>query len=75
MDEITLRDSGLTGTVTVDAGDGDNIVLLDTVRVGGDTTITAGLGDDLIGLLDSNLGGALTVDAGEGDNALVPVMT
>ncbi|MFU1961200.1 hypothetical protein ACLQ9D_17165, partial [Bordetella avium] len=58
----------LTGGLTISSGDGDNIVRLDTVTVGGDTAITAGIGADQITLLDSSLAGGLTISSGDGDN-------
>ena len=41
-DLITLVNSGLTGGLMIDAGDGGNVVKLETVTVGGDTRITSG---------------------------------
>ena len=42
VDQITLVNSGLTGGLTIDAGDGGNVVKLETVTVGGATRITTG---------------------------------
>ncbi|MDF8362245.1 beta strand repeat-containing protein [Achromobacter anxifer] len=61
----------MTGSLTVDAGNGDNTVLLNTVTVGGNTAITTGSGIDSITLLDSGLTGSLTVVAGDGGNAIL----
>ena len=41
-DQITLVNNGLTGGLTIDAGDGGNVVKLETVTVGSDTRITSG---------------------------------
>ncbi|WP_218824181.1 calcium-binding protein, partial [Achromobacter xylosoxidans] len=67
-DQITLLDSGLAGAMTVDAGDGGNVVLLHTVTVGRNTVITTGSGADLITLSESDFLGHLAVDAGAGDD-------
>ena len=40
VDQITLVNNGLTGGLTIDAGDGGNVVKLETVTVGGATRIT-----------------------------------
>ena len=42
VDQITLVNNGLTGGLTIDAGDGGNVVKLETVTVGGATRITTG---------------------------------
>uniref|UniRef100_UPI001C52AC87 calcium-binding protein n=1 Tax=Alcaligenes xylosoxydans xylosoxydans TaxID=85698 RepID=UPI001C52AC87 len=68
VDQITLLDSGLAGAMTVDAGDGGNVVLLHTVTVGRNTVITTGSGADLITLSESDFLGHLAVDAGAGDD-------
>ncbi|EFF74850.1 type I secretion target GGXGXDXXX repeat (2 copies), partial [Achromobacter piechaudii ATCC 43553] len=51
--------------------DGANVVLVDTVTVGGDVSITTGADADQITLVDSGLTGALTIAAGAGDNTLL----
>ncbi|RIQ75408.1 hypothetical protein D0835_17965, partial [Bordetella avium] len=61
-------DSSLAGGLTISSGDGDNIVRLETVMVGADTAITAGIGADQITVLDSSLTGGLTISSGDGDN-------
>ncbi|MBC9906853.1 beta strand repeat-containing protein, partial [Achromobacter xylosoxidans] len=71
VDQITVLASGLAGALTVEAGDGGNVVVLDRATVGGDTVITTGSGFDQITVLASGLAGALTVDAGEGGNIVV----
>ncbi|MFQ1065281.1 hypothetical protein, partial [Bordetella trematum] len=53
-----------------EAGDGANIVSLDTVTVGGDTSITTGTGVDVITLVDSQLLGQLLIAAGDGSNTV-----
>ena len=44
---------GLTGGLTIDAGDGGNVVKLETVTVGGDTRITTGKDADQITLVNT----------------------
>ena len=52
-DQITLVNSGLTGGLTIDAGDGGNVVKLETVTVGSDTRITSGKDVDQITLVNT----------------------
>ena len=70
VDQITLVNSGLTGGLTIDAGDGGNVVKLETVTVGGATRITTGKDADQITLVNSGLTGGLTIDAGDGGNVV-----
>ncbi len=59
--------SDTVGTITIDAGDGDNFVLVDELLVTASTTITAGSGDDRV------FGGAGSdrISTGAGDDILV----
>ena len=54
----------------IDAGDGGNVVKLETVTVGGDTRITSGKDADQITLVNSGSTGGLTIDAGDGGNVV-----
>ena len=70
-DQITLVNSGLTGGLTIDAGDGGNVVALETVTVGGDTSIVTGRDADQITLTRTVGQGMLRIDAGDGDNRVL----
>ena len=70
-DQITLVNNGLTGGLTIDAGDGGNVVALETVTVGGDTSIVTGRDADQITLTRTVGQGMLRIDAGDGDNRVL----
>ena len=73
-DQIGFTDVTVTGTTTINAGDGDNFLGigegLAQSSFGGAFWLTTGSGDDAVTLDDSEFYGTLTVQVGGGEDSV-----
>lgn len=79
-DTIDVTDTAITGDVTISAGEGSNTVYLENLlgdggtTFGGNTSVTAGTGNDTLSINASGEGfgfaGNLSIDLGDGTNSI-----
>jgi hypothetical protein len=65
--------SGVTGSIAIDLGDGDNTLVMNLVYVAGDIDVRTGAGSDLVVLGDQDVvssAGDLRIDLGAGNDRL-----
>jgi len=72
IDDISLGDdTDIANDAIFSLGAGDNLYdLNNTFAVGGNMSITAGNGDDIVGIFAGQIGGDLTFSLGNGSNSL-----